>query len=229
MFLPRSLASVLAALSTSLLLATPGQAADLGMSLDAGTTGIGAHLSVPVAPAFNVRVGMNYLKYSTDRQAGGVDYDLKLKLHTIDLLADWYLVPGSQFRLTGGAVYNNTSFDALARPGAGGNYTLKGRSYPAALVGKLSGAIDFRKSAPYLGIGWGNAVGPGSKWRFSADLGATFQGEPKVRLTNTGCTAITTACTMLANDIAQEQAQLADDLDGLRIYPVLRVGITYQF
>lgn len=229
MFLPRSLINTLGAVSSSVLLAATSHAADLGVSLDAGSTGIGAHLTVPVAPTFNVRAGMNYLKYNTDRRSGGVDYDLKLKLHTLDLLADWYVVPGSAFRISAGAVYNNTSFDALALPNAAGNYTLNGRAYPAAQVGKLSGKVDFRKTAPYLGIGWGNAVGPGNKWRLSADLGATFQGQAAVRLTNTGCTAVTAACTMLANDIAQEQAQLADDLDGLRVYPVLRVGITYQF
>jgi hypothetical protein len=228
MSLPRPLIQAIAAISTALLCAA-SQAADLGVSLDAGTTGIGAHLTVPVAPSFNVRAGMNYLKYNTDRNAGGVDYDLKLKLHTFDLLADWYVVPGSLFRVSGGAVYNNTSFDALALPDARGNYTLNGRSYSAAQVGKLSGTIDFRKTAPYLGIGWGNAVGPGGKWRFNADLGATFQGKPKVRLANTGCTAISAACTLLANDIAQEQAELADDLDSVRVYPVLRLGITYQF
>jgi hypothetical protein len=229
MSLPRPLIHAIAAVSLSMLGTVSSQAADLGVSLDAGTTGIGAHLTVPVTPAFNVRAGMNYLNYNTDRNAGGVDYDLKLKLHTFDLLADWYVVPGSLFRVTGGAVYNNTSFDALALPDSRGNYTLNGRSYSAAQVGKLSGTIDFRKTAPYLGIGWGNAVGPGGKWRFVADLGATFQGKPKVRLTNTGCTAITAACTLLANDIAQEQAELADDIDSVRVYPVLRVGISYQF
>jgi len=229
MSLPRHFQSAIAALSTSLLLASASHAADLGVSLDAGTTGIGAHLTVPVAPSVHVRAGMNYLKYNTDRQAGGVDYDIKLKLHTIDLLADWYVVPGSQFRVSAGAIYNNNAFDAVALPDASGNYRLNGRAYPAALVGKLTGTIDFRKTAPYLGIGWGNAVGPGSNWRFTADLGASFQGEAKVRLTNTGCTALSAACTLLANDIARSQADLADDLDALRVYPVVRVGISYRF
>lgn len=219
----------LAVTTLTLWLAASSQAADLGLSLEAGTTGVGAHLTVPLAPSLNIRTGMNYLHYTSDRSAGGVDYDLKLKLHTVDLLADWYLSPGSLFRVTGGAVYNNTAFDALALPDSRGNYNLNGRSYSAAQVGKLSGKVDFRKAAPYLGIGWGNAVGPGSKWRFNADLGATFQGKPKVRLTNTGCTAVSAACTLLANDIASEQAELADDLDALRVYPVLRAGISYQF
>jgi hypothetical protein len=227
MLLPRIPA--IALLATGLFMTGAAQAAPVDVSLDAGTTGIGGHASFPLAPSVNVRAGMNYLNHTFDRNAGGVDYDLKLKLHTVDVLADWFVAPGSQFRISGGAVYNGNNFDALALPNTSGNYTLNGRTYSAAQVGKLSGKIDFRKTAPYLGIGWGNPVAAGSKWRFNADLGATFQGKAKVRLTNTGCTAITAACTLLANDIAREQAELSNDLDDIRVYPVLRVGISYQF
>lgn len=214
---------------STLLFASAAQATDVGISVDAGTTGIGGHVSLPLSPSVNVRAGMNYLSHTFKRNAGSVDYDLTLKLHTVDLLADWYVVSGSQFRISAGAVYNGNSFDAFALPDSAGNFTLNGRTYSAAQVGKLSGKIDFRKTAPYLGIGWGNPVSGGSKWRVNADLGGTFHGKAKVRLINTGCTAITVACTMLANDIAREQAELSGDLDDLRVFPVLRVGFSYQF
>lgn len=219
--------SVLAA--AALLHTATAQATDLGLSLDAGTTGVGAHLTMPLVPSINFRTGMNYLSHSFGRSVNDLDYDLKLKLHTVDLLADWYVSPASQFRVTGGAIYNNSRFDALALTDANGNYRVNGRTYPGALVGKVSGKIDFRKTAPYLGIGWGNAIGPGSKWRFNADLGAIFQGQPKVRLSNTGCTAPAPACAMLAADVSAQQDSLADDVDSFRVYPVLRVGLSYQF
>lgn len=217
------------ALALPAFLFAPAQAANLGLSVDAGTTGAGAHVSTALAPSLNLRAGVNYLSHTFDRSAGGVDYDLKLKLHTVDVLADWYVVPGSQFRISAGAVYNGNTFDALALPDARGNYQLNGRAYSAVQVGKLSGSIDFRKTAPYLGIGWGNPFGQTGKWHFNADLGATFQGKATVRLTNSGCTAISAACTLLARDIAEEQAELAGDLDAMRVYPVLRIGISYQF
>lgn len=228
MNLPRPLPRPAIILST-LLLAGTAHATDVGVSIDAGTTGIGGHISLPLSPSVNVRAGMNYLSHTFNRSAGDVDYDLKLKLHTVDLLADWYVSPGSQFRISGGAVYNGNSVDALALPNSSGNYRLNGRSYSAAQVGKLSGDIKFRKTAPYLGIGWGNPLAAGSTWKFNADLGATFHGKARVSLTNTGCTAITAACTLLANDIAREQIELSDDLDDIRVYPVLRVGLSYQF
>lgn len=75
----------------------------------------------------------------------------------------------------------------------------------------------------------GNPLAAGSKGTFNADLGATFRGRARVRLSNTGCTAITAACTLLANDVAREQVELSDDHDDIRVYPVLRVGLDYQF
>jgi len=218
-----------AAAGAVLLTASLAQATDLGVSVDAGTTGVGAHLTAPLLASVNLRAGMNFLSHSFDRDVKGLDYDLKLRLHTVDVLADWYVVTGSQFRLTGGAVYNNSRFDALALTDAAGNYRVNGRTYPGALAGKVSGKIDFRKTAPYLGLGWGNAIGPGSKWRFNADLGATFQGQPKVHLTSSGCTAPAVACARLASDVGALQASLADDVDSFRVYPVLRVGVSYQF
>jgi len=218
-----------AAVAAALLHAALAHANDLAVSLDAGTTGLGAHLTAPLAASVNVRAGMNYLSHSFERNVNGLDYHLKLKLHTVDLLADWYVIPASRFHVTGGAVYNGSKFDALALTDSSGNYRVNGRTYPGALVGKVFGKVDFRKTAPYLGIGWGNAVGPGDKWGFQADLGALFQGKANVRLSNAGCTAIAAACAQLASDVAAQQASLADDLDSFRVYPVVRVGVSYHF
>ncbi|MFM7372109.1 MAG: hypothetical protein ACKO2Z_30855, partial [Sphaerospermopsis kisseleviana] len=75
--------------------------------------------------------------------------------------------------------------------------------------------------APYLGIGWGNAVKSGNRWGFSANLGVMFAGSPKVELT--------APAYILAADVEAERKQLEDDLDWLNIYPVLSLGLSYQF
>lgn len=217
------------ALCATFFAASFAGAADLGLSVDAGTTGIGGHLTVPVLSSVNLRVGANDLSHSFGRQVNRVDYDFGATLRTVDLLADWYVFPTSKFRVTAGAVYNASKIDALALTDSNGNYRISGRTYSGALVGKVFGKVDFRKTAPYLGIGWGNAIGPGDKWRFTADLGATFQGRPGVSLANSGCTAGVVACGMLASGVAAQQASLADDLDSFRVYPVLRIGVSYQF
>lgn len=202
-------------------------AADLGATLSLGTTGIGAHLTVPFQQNLNGRFGLNYLKYDFDGNTSSINYDYKLKLNTVDALVDWY-PSASNFRLTGGIVYNNNEITARGVPGAAGTYTIQGNTYSAATIGSVNGNVDFRRIAPYLGIGWGNAV-KDKGWSFSSDLGVMFQGKPRSSLTSTGCTAAAAICTRLASDLARENAELADDAKDFRAYPVLRVGVSYKF
>jgi hypothetical protein len=215
-------------LAAGLLLSAAAHA-DAGVSAELGSTGAGLHLVVPVQPGLNARLGANYLKHSLTQTSGSVDYDLKGKLQTADLLLDWYLRAASSFHLSAGLVYNGSSFDARARPNGAGQYTLNGSQYSASEVGILTGKVDFRKAAPYLGIGWGNALATTSHWNFSVDLGAFYQGKPNVSLASSGCTGADVVCSAIAQDVAAERARLQDDANAYKVYPVLRAGLAYRF
>jgi hypothetical protein len=219
---------VAAALALAACLAGPAQA-QVGLTLDAGSTGAGLHLVVPMETYLNGRFGVNYFQHDLDKRSGNVDYELDGKLHTYDVLFDWYLRPGTNFRLTGGVVYNGTRFDAVGRPNSAGKFTLNGNEYMAADVGVLNGTVNFRKAAPYLGIGWGNALNPNKRWNVSADLGAYYQGKAHVNLVSRGCTVSQTVCRQLARDVAAEELRLAEDASDFKFYPVLRASISYNF
>jgi hypothetical protein len=208
------------------IIGTGSAHAEGGIAASVGSTGFGLHVSVPVQPKLNVRLGTNYLNYSHDDSSGDLDYDAKLKLQTFDALLD-YFPTDSAFRVTAGVAHNGSKVDVKAKPSAA-SYTLNGTVYNAASAGAIDGRIDFRKMAPYLGIGWGNTA-KDQGWGFSADLGVLFQGSPRTSLTNTGCTAGALICNQLANDVAAENLSLADDVSGLKAYPVLRVGMHYKF
>jgi len=211
----------------SLATATAAQAADIATTVDLGTTGIGLHLTAPVVPKLNARLGLNYATYSYDGHTSSVNYDFKLKLATVDALLDYHPFDGG-FRFSAGLVHNGNSIDARSRPDANGNYTINGRSYDAAVAGNLIGKVEFRKNAPYLGIGWGNAV-KATGWSFGMDLGVAFQGAPKTSLALRGCTAPALICSRLADDAAGENARLAKEVKDFKLYPVLRAGISYRF
>ena len=203
--------------------------AQVGAALDLGTTGVGAHLVLPLSPTLNGRLGVNYFKHDFTQRSGQVDYRLDGKLQTVDALLDWYPHTGSNFRVTGGVFYNNTRFDAIAEPTQFGSFTLNNTRYNAADVGILVGKVDFRKAAPYLGIGWGNALSSERGWSFGADIGAFYQGEARVSLRSVGCTVLSTLCQRLAQDVAAEQARLAGDVSDYKVYPVLRASLSYRF
>jgi hypothetical protein len=217
-----------ASLAGALLLAGAAQA-QVGVTADLGTTGAGFHLVVPMEANLNGRFGANMFNHDFDRTVNNVDYTLKGKLQTFDLLFDWYLREGSPFHVTAGLVYNGNRFDATAKASQAGNFTLNGSTYSATDVGHLRGRIDYRKAAPYLGIGWGNALKANSNWSFSTDLGLFYQGKPNTDLTSEGCTTSKALCDALVKDVAAERARLQDDADSLKVYPVLRASLNYRF
>lgn len=202
---------------------------DIAAGVDAGTTGVGAHLSIPVAQNFNARFGFGILNYSFNENTDNVAYDLKLKLKTVDALIDWHPM-GSGFRVTGGLAYNGNKIEGTGRPAVGGSYNFNGNSFPASTAGQVDANIDFRKVAPYIGIGWGNALARQSGgWSFQADLGVLFQGSARTSLVNTNCTAGAAVCNQIATELAAESAALTEDIRQLRHYPVVRIGVAYKF
>ena len=216
-------------LAAAVLLAAGAANAQVGATADVGSTGVGFHVVVPMETYLNGRFGANYFRHNFDKTSDGVDYDIKGKLQTFDVLFDWYLTAGSNFHLTGGLVYNGNKFNAKAKPNSLGGFTLNGHAYTAADVGLLTGRIDYRKAAPYLGIGWGNALAPASRWTTNIDLGVFYQGNPNVQLASVGCTTSDTVCKALAADVAAERLRLRDDVDTLKVYPVVRASIGYRF
>lgn len=209
------------------LLGTGYAQAEVAVGVDVGTTGLGAHVIVPVAPNLSGRAGVNFMNYSYNGSTSDVDYKFKLKLKTFDALLDYFPFDGA-FRVSAGVVYNGNKIEAIGKPNASGTYTINNHTYSAADAGTLNGTIDFRKVAPYLGIGWGNA-GKGTGWGFSSDLGVLLQGSPNSSLTNSGCTAPAAACTQLASDVAVENAKLTDKVHNFKAYPVVRIGASYHF
>ena len=108
-----------------------------------------------------------------------IEYDAEAKLRTATALLDWH--PGGRgFRLTAGAVYNDTRVEASSLPPPRAFYDIGGVPVPVGFVGTLDAEADFDPVVPYAGLGWGNAVGGSKKLGFFFDLGVVFQGKADV-------------------------------------------------
>lgn len=108
-----------------------------------------------------------------------------------------------------------------------GPVTIGGQTFTPNEVGRLDGEVEFDKSAPYAGLGWGNAVAKGKGLGFNFELGAVLQGSPEVALTSTGGTL--SGNPTLQARLAAEEQEIEDDLDSLKVYPVISFGVSYQF
>jgi len=215
-----ALASALAVTSTA--------HAEIGVTGEFGSTGVGTHATIPLNEQLNLRLGANYLRLNHRGSTADLDYDIKLRTRTWDALLDWHPLRDSGLRLTAGAALNGNRLDVRARANATGTYVIGGRRYSAADAGTIDGAVSYRKLAPYLGVGWGNAARP-QGWKVSADLGVLFQGSPSTRLESRDCGAPGALCAQLASDVARERQSLDREARKLRFYPVLRVGISKSF
>jgi len=198
------------------------------VGLTAGTLGAGINVATPINDSFQLRLNVNGAKYSHTQKEEDVDYDADLKFANVGLLVDYFPFESVGFHLTGGAYYNGNKIDASGKPNASGNIEINDIEYDVTELGKLDAKLDFDKFAPYAGIGWGNDS-RSEGFGFSLDLGVLV-GQTHVGLTPTYGSAATAAVRQSIDaDIVAEQKKLDDDLDKLKVYPVIMFGVTYTF
>ncbi len=218
------LAATLFAAST-----TSALAGDIAVGLVAGTAGAGAELTYGVAKDINLRGTLRGFDYSYDFTEDNIRYEGDLKLRNGGVTADWFPFSGS-FRLSAGAMYNGNEVKARAKPNTlPATYTINDVDY--VIDGHVDSNIDWRKFAPYLGIGWGNAVARNSNWSFSFDLGVMFTGEPNSDLTATGTVngIPVEDNAQFQSDLAAERNNLNDEIKDAKFYPVVQLGVHYKF
>lgn len=202
--------------------------AEVGATLKVGTQGIGADVTTGINEKLNARFNLNYFSYGTTFEGdededggGGGSVKPELTLLTLGALLDWH--PWAQgFRLSAGLYLNMNKVDMTAD--LSDTVEINDREYT---LSDLGGSVDFNTLAPYLGLGYGNAVGTDGRWHFSFDLGVMFQGTPQVDLR--ASVSDPALQTQLDADIAGEEKKLEDDLGFFTIYPVISFGVSYRF
>ncbi|MDX8396090.1 MAG: hypothetical protein R8K22_06725 [Mariprofundaceae bacterium] len=194
---------------------TPAMAGDIAVGAKVSTLGLGIEATTNVIPmVLNARVLVSGFNYSRDITDTSVTYNAKLKLLSVGAIADWYPLAG-KFRVSGGLFYNGNKFTMNAKNT--GNVVIGGTTYTSPTV---TGEIKFNSFAPYLGLGYGDAISSGSPLGFNIEVGALYQGAPKSSIT---------APAVSAADIAAEKKKLDDSLNSFKFYPVIALGMTYKF
>ncbi len=204
----------------------------LAIEPQVSSLGLGLDITARVSENLNARAGFGVFSLSGDYEETDVKYTTDIKLRSGSAVMDIYPLPETEFRLSAGVVLNGNKGEATAESqtvAVGGVdrqvYTIGGRTFTAEQVGTLSGDVTFPLIAPFVGIGWGNAVKPGRRLGFTIDLGVMIHGSPEVSLRATN-QAVT---PQLQESIDKEIEDLNAKLEGFKFYPVLQIGISYQF
>lgn len=201
------------------------QDSSLAAGVTAGTMGLGLTATTRVSEHVNIRAIVAGISVDTSGETDEVDYDADADLLFAGGMVDLHPAGGG-FRLSLGLFYNGSDIRASGRCTRTDCQLGSG----LGLIGngdRIEGDIDFNSAAPYLGLGWGNAVDATRRWRFSFDLGAMYIGEGEASLR---CAQVNTvnqaACTA---GIQEEERQLQEDLADFRIYPVVMLGAVFRF
>lgn len=213
--------------------AKPKSAVNASLAVRVSTLGIGVEAGVLAAPNVALRLGYSGYSYSHSQTAKDVMYDGKLKLSSVQALADVYPSKSGTFHFTGGLVFNSNEITAHGKPNVMNGtqtYTLNGMTFNASDVGTLDGRASFQKTAPYFGIGFGKPAGS-SPVQFLFDIGVVFQGKPHLSLARNGGIAITnpTLSNQINAAINAQRDKTQSDLNKFQYYPVVSVGLAYHF
>lgn len=205
------------------LLGTQSAIADdnIWLGAKAGTLGIGFEATWRPTPILDFRAGVNNYSYNTNSAEAGIDYDSELDLNTFYATAN-LRAPMSPFRLTAGIFSNKNEVNLVSQSSA--TYDIGGMTYTGAEVGTLNAAVSFEKTAPYLGVGADFRIADTLGLNF--DLGVLWQGTPVVGMTASG--PITLDPNFQA-ELAAETVELQNALNNYKAYPVVSIGLSFNF
>jgi len=192
-------------------------------------TGIGTHgvmlgYAHALSPDFTLRGDFGTLgSRNRSERDEGIDYEGKLTYNRVGLFGDWFAF-GNGFRFTGGVTFNNMKLDLVAK-GNGTQMTVGNNTFVSSTDDRLNVKIEFPKTTPYLGIGYGHQLSTG--WGFVFDLGASI-GKAKVSETHSGTNLGNTSIVSQA-DIDAELAEVRDDAGKIKAIPLIAIGFNYRF
>ena len=195
-----------------------------GLGVKASTLGGGFEYERQLNEILGLRLGVNYLQADTDVDVNDINYAASADLQTASATLDWYPFAGV-FRLSGGIMYNGNEADLSATPSRA--VTIGDIVYAPEMIGSLNGSVTFNTVAPYVGIGWTSGRGMNSGLSVAFDIGVLYQGAPDVE--DYYATGPLAGNQVFQAQLDREAAEIEDELDSYRYYPVVALTLVYRF
>lgn len=194
------------------------------LSFTLGSQGVGLDFTQNISFGLSARVGASYLPFSYNYSGlyGNVDSDVKLKTKNFlnaHLLLDWYPFDYLGLRISPGIGYFfNAKSIATVTPK--GNYKYGDIDLTGEDIGTMTGTLEWKGFAPYLGAGWLFSFQEGeSPLSICVDLGTYYLSRPDATLTGT---------KLLENNSFNE-TRFQENVKNYRWLPVLQASVRYTF
>ncbi len=203
---------------------------------EVSTLGLGGSVVRKIIPEFNARVGVNAFGLGFDIEDTDAVYEADLNLFNVSTLVDYHPIKSSGLRLSGGLIFGDNSVEGTATPTLEGEeqtIDIGNETFNVNELVSVDADFDITNSvSPYLGLGWGNPVSGNKGLGFWANLGVVFGGSPEVNITanpNPEANLPPETEQRINEAVAKETEDLEDEIDFISVYPVVSLGISYQF
>lgn len=203
--------------------------ADESFGLDAkiGTMGIGGELSAMLFPNTRIRGGFNFLVWEFESTISNIDYDFETEFNSIPVILDIHPFGGSFF-LSGGVYFNNNTVGVEGFLGPE-DFPPEYQAFDfLADYVSVSGDVEFMPVAPYVGLGWRTNSG-NSGWGVGLELGVLYQGAPDITNLRINAPIDVNDVEEVQQFLAEQEAEIEDELSWFEFYPVASLMFTYHF
>ncbi|MGH9604327.1 MAG: hypothetical protein ACRD3N_01385 [Terracidiphilus sp.] len=193
----------------------------------------------------NLRATGSEFKYADNGiSTNGFNLDADLNLASAGASVDIYPFPRHGLRFSPGVLfYNQNKATATFTVQPGTSFTLNNYTYYASSSNPVTGAgglgLNSQKPAFTITTGWGNMISRrGGHFSIPFELGVAFIGAPSLNIALTSgqvCDAQGQNCVNVATDadvqsnLQQQIAKYKSDLDPLKTFPIISVGVAYAF
>lgn len=225
-------------------------AATVGVSVDASALlGVGLSVGTGVGDRFNVRGVYHGYTYDDEFEdsGSGATYDGEIDLKSFGVLGDWHPFKGA-FRITAGLMSNGNQINLRGVADANSRYEVGDCTFESDPNDPLrvDGVVDFKSTAPYLGLGWGGNMNAEPGFYGTFDIGVMFSGSPDTSLSGRGSArnanaaqAATCGDPVAYQDVSsypqfrQEVQNAEDDVNeetkDFEYWPNIALGIGWRF
>jgi len=225
----------------------PAPFSRLGLSAGIGAGGINLQAATNLNKYINLRGVGNVFSYTVNNiNTNGLNLNGKLNLASAGVSVDLYPFPYHGLRFSPGVLfYNQNAASATVTVAGGTSFTLDNNTYYSSTSNPVQGigtlGLNSQNPAFTMTTGWGNLISRrGGHFSIPFEIGAAFVGTPNLGLALTsGQVCSNPQGTANCQDIATDQevqsnlqAQIAkykNDLNPLKVYPIVSIGIGYNF
>ena len=195
----------------------------VGVAIKASTNGLGADAVYNFNKKMSIRLGFEKLGFKTDFNFDEQNVTYAANVHyktgSISLLFDYYLA--DHIFLSAGAGWN--LFRTIVDGKAASYLQFGDIRIPQEDIGTFNFQVDpSLKVSPYLGIGFGRTLGLKKKVGAAFELGGFYQGPPDITIRSSGLLSPT------SNPDHKQDVRLEKQINQYRIYPVLKVSLSYK-